>query len=364
MSNPSDSLSSGSGAAEHDHSAHDHDHQEHEHQEQEQVHDHDAENGHSDHDHDHEHDHDHDFRDADRRSLVIALVLISGFMVAEVIGGILSGSLALLADAGHMITDAAAIALALFALWLSARPASVERTFGYHRAEVLAALFNALSLWLIAAYIFFEAYRRLSAGAVELEGPLMLTVGAIGLVVNIVVALVLHRSSQHSLNVEGAFLHVLGDLLGSVAVVIAGLLVFFFADAYPRVTLVDPIMSIVIGLLIVFSSWRLIVKVLHVLLEDTPTRLDVYRLCSDIEDVEGVTLIHDVHAWTISSGYESLTAHVLADPDYRGDLAQMLSQVRQIAYDHGLHHITIQLETSLEGCTEDHHVEHLQARSR
>ena len=218
-----DSRTSEEGHAEHDHEGHDHgSHDEHGHE----GHDHGShdEHGRDDHEgHDHEeHDHDehghagHDhsahLRETGRRSLIIALVLIGGFMIAEVIGGILSGSLALLADAGHMITDAAAIALALFAIWVAGRPASVERTFGYHRAEVLAAMLNALSLWLIAAYIFFEAFHRLQ-DAPEVEGPLMLIIGSLGLIVNIVAAFVLHRSAGHSLNVEGAFLHVVGDLL-------------------------------------------------------------------------------------------------------------------------------------------------------
>ena len=190
---------------EHDHEGHDHDaHDEH---------GHDAHDDHAAHD---EHGHSQHLRETSRRSLVIALVLIGGFMIVEVIGGILSGSLALLADAAHMITDAAAIALALLAFWVAGRPSSVERTFGYHRTQVIAAMLNALSIWLIAAYILFEAYHRIFEDRPDIEGGLMLIVGAIGLVVNIVAAFVLHRSARHSLNVQGAFLHVIADLIGSV----------------------------------------------------------------------------------------------------------------------------------------------------
>ena len=163
--------------------------------------------------------HAHDHRSGSRRSLSVALALIMVYMVVEVVGGLISGSLALLADAGHMLTDGAAIGLALLAIWVSGRPASIEQTFGFHRTEILAAMFNALSLWLISALIFFEASRRLNDD-LQVDGGLMLGVGAVGLLVNLAAAWALHRSSGESLNVEGAFLHVVADLLGSVAVVL------------------------------------------------------------------------------------------------------------------------------------------------
>ena len=181
-----------------------------------------------DHDHDHHghghHDHAHDLRGASKRSLITAFVLISSYMIAEVVGGILSGSLALLADAGHMLTDAASIALALGAMHFASKAASVERTFGYHRLEILAALLNALTLWLIAGWVIIEAYNRF-LDVPDVEGGLMLTVGAVGLIVNVAAAWILHSSAEHSVNVEGAFQHVMADLLGSVGVVISGILV-------------------------------------------------------------------------------------------------------------------------------------------
>jgi len=254
----------------HDHSGHDH-------------HDHSG-HGHDDHSgHDHSghggHDHSHDLRGASKRSLVIALVLIASFMFAEVIGGILSGSLALLSDAGHMITDAASIALALFAMKVAERPPSAERTFGYRRAEVLAAMLNALSLWLIAAWVLFEAYHRLQ-DVPEIEGGLMLVVGILGLLVNVAAAWVLHRSSKHSMNVEGALRHVMADLMGSVGVVISGILIVTL-----NWTIIDPILSVLIAALVAHSSWSLTVKVFKVLLEGVPDHIDVYRLCSELEDV-------------------------------------------------------------------------------
>ena len=314
--------------------------------------------GHGDHGHA---GHAHDLREASRRRLTITLILIAGYMVAEVVGGVLSGSLALIADAGHMLTDAAAIGLALLAMWLSGRAASTTRTWGFHRTEVLAAMVNALSLWLIAAYIVFEAVERLQAHhSIDIEGVLMMAVGAGGLVVNIIAAYILHASSEHSMNVEGALQHVIADLLGSIGVIISGTLILAVGW-----TISDPIISMVIAVLIVLGSWRLVAEVVHMLLEGTPERIDMFKLCSDIEDVEGVTVIHDVHAWTITSGYEALTAHVLVDPGYKGDLDRLLRRLRQIAArDFRIGHVTLQVEQSVEGCTEDHHVGHLEHRER
>lgn len=285
-------------------------------------------------------------------------------MFVEVIGGVLSGSLALLADAAHMLTDAAAILLALFAMWIAERPASVESTFGYYRTEVLAALLNTLSLWLIAGWIFFEAYNRIRETP-EVEGPLLLGVGAAGLIVNILAAYVLHRAAGESLNAEGAFQHVMADLFGSIGVVISGGLILVFATTPDSGWfIVDPILSVGIGLLILKSSWGLFMRVFKVLLEGTPKHLDMYRICSDMEDVPGVTIIHDVHAWTITSGYDAMTAHVLVDSAQREHEDDILARLRQIAYGYGLGHVTFQLEYSAAECEENHHVGHLAARVR
>ena len=342
----------------HDH--HDHGHGGHDH------HDHDDhghdDHGHGGHDH-HDHSgHAHDFREASRRSLITALALISSYMVAEVVGGVLSGSLALIADAGHMLTDAAAIGLALLAMTLANREASTTRTWGFHRTEVLAAMINALSLWLIAAWIVFEAYERFSAHHdMHIEGGLMMAVGIGGLIVNIIAAYILHASSEHSMNVEGALQHVIADLLGSIGVIISGILIIAFDW-----TIADPIISVVIALLIVLGSWRLVAQVVHVLLEGSPDRIDMYRLCSEMEEVEGVTIIHDVHCTTITSGYEALTAHVLIDPDHSDNFDDILREMRRIASeDFGIAHVTIQVEQTTADCDEEsHHVGHLLARER
>ena len=345
----------------HDHDAHDHDAHDHD------AHDHDGhDHGGHDHDghdhggHDHgAHSHAHDLREASRRNLTISLVLITTYMVAEIVGGVLSGSLALLADAGHMATDAGAIALALGAMWIAQREASPERTFGFYRVEVLAALVNVVALWLIVAWIFFEAYHRFTIEGTHVDGGPVLIVGTGGLIVNIIAAFMLHRSSGHSLNAEGAFQHVLADLLGSVGVIVAAVLILAFGWHAA-----DPIISMIIGLLILIASRGLLLQVFHVLIEGTPEHIDVYALCNDMEAIPGVTLIHDVHVWTITSQSESLSAHVLIDPAHEGDVDELISELQDIAHNrYGIEHATIQVESSLEGCVEDHHVGHLMHRS-
>ena len=336
-----------------DHAGHDHD-----------DHGHDDHSGHDHHGHGHGgHDHAAELRSVSKRRLSIALSMISTYMVAEVVGGVLSGSLALISDAGHMLTDALAIVMALVAMKLGERAASATRTFGYYRTEILAALANVVGLWLIVAWICFEAYHRfheLSVGHLEIEGPIVLYVGLGGLAINLITAYMLHAASGHSLNVEGALQHVMADLLGSVGVVVSAALIMGFGW-----TMADPIISIVIALLILNGTRGLISKIVNVLLEGAPEHLDVYKLCSDIEDVEGVTIIHDVHAWTITSGMVSFTAHILIDPSYPGDKDELLRRIKDLAHDNfGITHATIQLEESVLGCKEDHHVDHLVSRFR
>ena len=294
-----------------------------------------------------------------RRNLIIALTLISTYMLAEVVGGILSGSLALIADAGphagsscRDIADAGhmlRIGMALAAMWMAERSATAERTFGYERTEVLAAMLNTIALWLIAGWIFFEAYHRAFTEEVHIDGIPVLVVGTGGLLISIAAAWVLQRSSEHSMNVEGAFQHVLADLMGSVGVIISAILIMAFDW-----TLADPILSVLIALLILLSSRKLMFTVMNVLLEGTPQHIDAYKLCNDIEDVEGVTLIHDVHIWTITSGSEAFTAHVLVDPSYEGGNEMLRTKIQDIAHiQYGIGHVTIQLEHTASTCRED-----------
>ena len=302
------------------------------------------------------HGHSHDLRSAGKRRLWIAFWLISGYFAAEVVGGILSGSLALLADAGHMISDAGSIALALLAMRVAERPETIERTFGHRRSEVLAAMLNVLGLWLISGWVLFEASQRFRS-VPEVQGDVLLIVGGIGLAVNLGAAWTLRAPAAHSLNIEGAFRHVMADLYGSIGVVISGILIQTLGW-----NIADPILGVAIGLLILFNSRSLTRKVFDVLMEGAPRHLDIYRLCKDVEELEGVTLVHDVHAWNISTDQELLTAHVLVDPAWEGDQERLLNDVRRIAYeDHGLEHITIQVETSASDCRE-RHVGHLERR--
>ena len=296
-----------------------------------------------------------------RISLILALVLILGIMVAEIIGGLLSGSLVLLADAGHMLATASAIGIALFASWAESRPASIERTFGYHRVEVVGAMLSALALWLVAAWVLFESINRLrDPSELEIQSGMMLVFGAIGLGVNVLAAGVLQWGGRRSNRASDALQHLLADLLASVGVVAAAILVL--VNGW---TTVDPIVSIGVAALTAASSWRLILQVFHTLLEGTPERIDLYQLCADIEDEPGVTLIHDVHAWSISDNYDAFTAHVLLEPGYNGNTEDILSRMRQLVYEkHGVRHLTIQFEESASECLEDHHLGHLEARSR
>ncbi len=310
------------------------------------------------------HDHSHDYRGASKRALLVVLALVACHMTVEIVGGILSGSLGLLAHAAHMVTDAVALGLALFAIWISERPASINRTFGFHRAEVLAVLFNALALVVLSSWIFYEAYTTVVEHAEghhhEVEGATMLIVSAIGLVINSASAWILYRCSRDSLNVEGAFWHIIADLMGSIAVVASGVLVFMFDW-----DLLDPVLGVIIATLILATAVRLAIKVFRVLLESTPPHLDMYELCSVMEDEEGVMLVHDVHAWTITKGYDALTLHVLLDPNHVNDPYPVVSKLREVAYNRfGIHHVTIQVERSAADCAENHHVGHLQARSR
>ena len=296
----------------------------------------------------------HDLRAASRRVLVGALAITGLFMVVEVLGGVISGSLALIADAGHMLTDSASIALALFAIRLAKRPASTKRTYGSNRAEILAAGVNVVSLWLISGWIMWEAINRFNSWReTEVEGATVLVVGGIGMFVNIAVAYMLRGPSKHSINVKGALQHVMADIMGSVGVLLSGIIILVWRDV-EWIVIVDPIISVLIVLLILIGSWNLAKTVLAVLMEGVPEDLDLHKLRSDMENVPGVDAIHDVHAWTVTSGFVSLTAHVLIDPDRPRDQEELLVEIRRIAeQEHGITHTTFQFESFGTDCAED-----------
>ena len=273
-----------------------------------------------------------------RRKLTMVLVLTAIYMIAEAVGGWWTGSLALLADAGHMLTDVAALTLALTAAWFSSRPATSNKTFGYHRLEILAALVNGVALVVISMLILYEAYQRWSVPPV-VQGSIVILVATGGLVINLISAWILHGRHEIDLNMRGAWLHVLSDALGSLGAIIAGALMWLYGW-YAA----DPLFSALIGILIVFSSWRLIRESTNVLLEGTPAHINLAAVEDSILHTEGVSNVHDLHVWTITSGREALSAHVIHA--YEVSQPELLKELRAKLYDRfGVDHLTIQMET-------------------
>jgi len=266
------------------------------------------------------------------------LVLTAGFMMVELVAGLWTGSLALVADAGHMFTDAGAVALALFASWIAARPPTPEKTYGYYRAEILAALVNAIVLLAVAGAILVETYRRMLAPPEILGGP-MLAVAIVGLAVNVVCAWLLHGAAAASLNIRAAYLEVLGDALSSVGVVLAAAVVVTTGW-----TLADPLVSGAIACVIVPRTWRLLRQAVNVLLEGTPAHLDLGKIDEAMRLVPGVRGVHDLHVWTLTSGREAMSAHVVVDDVRESErLLEALHAVLHARF--GIDHTTIQLET-------------------
>ncbi|MDA8203017.1 MAG: cation diffusion facilitator family transporter [Chloroflexi bacterium] len=269
--------------------------------------------------------------------LKLVLLLTGGYMAVEVVGGILTGSLALIADAGHMLTDVAGVSMALLAIRFGARPANDGKSYGYYRLEILAAIVNAILLFGVAGYVLYEAYRRFLEPP-EVLGLPMLAVATVGLLVNLVSARLLFGGQKSSLNLRGAFYEVVGDLLGSVAVIVAGIVI-----ALTGWNLIDPIASVVIGLFILPRTWMLIRDAVNVLLEATPKGIDMGEVRRHIRETEGVADVHDLHAWTITSGMNVLSAHVvLADGAKADEVLDGLCGCLSADFD--IEHSTFQLE--------------------
>ena len=284
-------------------------------------------------------DHDHGRRSAKSLTrLKLALVLTFVYMIAEALGGWLTNSLALLADAGHMLTDVAALTLTLFAIWFAGRPATSRKTYGYYRTEILAAFVNGIALVLLSVWIIYEAFQRLQT-PVPIKGFELILIAVGGLFVNIAAAYLLHSDHKHDLNMHGAWLHVMGDLLGSVAAIIAGALILGFGWMWA-----DAFGSVLISLIIIFGAWRLILESVNVLLEGTPRHIDLVAVETAILETGGVDGVHDLHVWTISSGIEALSAHITHDESIVH--SELLAVVRQKLHDgFGIDHLTIQMET-------------------
>ncbi|MDQ3791735.1 MAG: cation diffusion facilitator family transporter [Actinomycetota bacterium] len=272
-----------------------------------------------------------------RRALTVALVITATYTVAEFIGGILTGSLALLADAAHMLSDNFSLGLALFAFWLSAKPPTPERSFGYKRAEILAALFNGVTLVAISIWIFYEAYRRFQDPP-EILGGWMMAVAVVGLVVNVAAALVLSRSENESLNVQGALRHIIADLLGSVGVIAAAGVILLTGWLYA-----DPIISVVLGILVLGSSWKLLRDSTNILLEQAPRGIDPNEVGRKMVGVEGVEEVHDLHIWEITSGFPALAAHVLVGQ--ATDCHERRRELEKVLYrEFAIEHTTLQVD--------------------
>lgn len=283
------------------------------------------------------HGHDHAHRAGSRRALGLVLALTAAYTGAEIVGGILTGSLALLADAGHMLGDSAALALALGAAWLASRPATPERSFGFRRAEILAALANGLALVVIAIWVSVEAIRRLD-NPPQILGGWTLLVAVIGLGVNLAAAAILARTAEENLNVQAALRHVFADIAGSAGVAIAAIVVITtgWREA-------DPIAGLAIAVLILASSWTILRDSVAILLEATPAGIDAQEVGRRMAEAEGVVEVHDLHIWTITSGFPALSAHVLVR---RGDDCHARRRELQqlLANEFQLEHTTLQVE--------------------
>jgi len=290
--------------------------------------------------HDHGHDHTHG---ANKKALMISFIIITAYMIIEVIGGFLTNSLALLSDAGHMLSDSISLGVGLLAFTLGEKVANYSKTYGYKRFEILAAVFNGVTLLLIAIYIFYEAFQRFESPP-EVAPTGMLIIASIGLLVNIFVAWILMRgdNTKENLNLRAAFLHVLGDMLGSVGAVVAALLIMFFNWGWA-----DPLASVIVALLVLISGWRVTKDAVHVLMEGTPKNVDLDDIINTMENVQGIISIHDLHVWSITSGQNALSCHAVVDGDLSVYESQTLLRAIEHKLDHkGIGHVTIQMENN------------------
>jgi cobalt-zinc-cadmium efflux system protein len=297
------------------------------------------EHAHGDHSHTEgaPHAHSHSHGATTGKKMVMVLCLTSGLMVAELIAGIASHSLALLADAGHMLSDVAAQVLALGAMWISQKPANTAKSFGYYRTEILASLVNGVLLVCISGFVIFEGVRRLlHPDAVEAQ--LMLGVAVLALAINIFSMRVLHGVAQHSLNIKAAYLELMGDMLASAGVLVAAILIYF-----TKWYLADPIISILIGIAILPRTWLLLAEATNILMEGTPAHINVDKLRDALMAVPGTSGVHDIHVWTITSGFDAMSAHVQVSAADQSEA--VLNAVTRLAReDFGIQHTTIQIE--------------------
>lgn len=273
------------------------------------------------------------------RRLKLAFLLSGAVLAVEIAGGVLSNSLALLSDAGHVFTDVLALGLAWFASVQALRPATARRTYGFHRAGILAALANATTLILISLLITWEAVRRLQSPE-PIDGVLMLAVATVGLGANLYVALTLHQEPAENLNVRSALLHVIGDILASAAVIVGGIVIHFTGWLY-----IDPLLSILIAVIIVGGAWSIVLETVNILMEGTPAGINVEKLIQDVKAIPGVLDAHDLHVWTLAAGIHAMSGHVVVEDRALSESALVLQELAELmAEKYGIDHMTIQFE--------------------
>ena len=290
--------------------------------------------------HDHGHSHSHS---ANKKTLTISLIIITAYMAVEVIGGLITNSLALLADAGHMLSDAISLFIALMAFKFSSKVADYGKTYGYKRFEILAAVINGATLILISGYIIYEAIERFQ-NPTEIASGGMLIIAFIGLLVNALVAWIMMRGSdvKDNLNMRGAYLHVISDMLGSVGAIVAALLILFFGWGWA-----DPLASVIVALLVLRSGYLVTKSSVHVLMEGTPENVEIQKVTEKILKTDGIKGIHDLHIWTITSGLNALTCHAIVDENMSiGESERMLRKIEPDLEHLNIQHVTIQLETA------------------
>ena len=292
----------------------------------------------------HNHNHSqggHTLKSSNRTALTAALIITAGIMVLEFIGGLFTNSLALLSDAGHMLSDTTSLGLSLFAAVLALKPPSPQKTYGFYRFEILAAFVNGLTLFAIAGFIVWEAYERFFAPPLVNSGY-MIGIASLGLLANLVSARILtgQGNMEQSINLRSAYLHILGDALGSVGAIIAGLLMYFFSWYWA-----DPVISVIVALLILRSAWAVIDESVNILLEGTPSTINWEEVRGSLLTIDGVKAVHDLHIWTITSGLESLSCHLVieADKDPQPILQAAICIIRD---KFQINHTTIQIETA------------------
>ena len=271
--------------------------------------------------------------------LSISLFLTLAFVIVEAGAGIFANSLALLTDAAHNLTDVIALGLTWFAIRITAQPANAQKTYGYHRAGILVALLNSTTLVLISLGIFYEAYRRF-INPPEVESSILIGVGLIAVVINLVTALLVHRGSEHDLNLRSAFVHLMGDVLSTVGAVIAGLIIYFTGANW-----LDPLVSVLIGFLILYNAWGILRDAVDILLESTPRDVNIKNMIQDISRVEGVLGIHDIHVWSLTQNLRTMSAHILTDDLHISAGSQIQRQIIELLQRrYNIAHATLQLE--------------------